>query len=170
MYKGVRPLPSIEIPTMLFSLGAFIVLMFFVSRFAMRPMLAMMKQREDHIEGQIQKAEQGRVEAEELVKQQTATLAQARKEAFDMIENAKAQKEVEAEAILQKAEARAEQIVQDGVAEIQREKERALETLRDEVGALTVMLASKVLKQEVNEAKQEDLLKTYLKEIGSTVQ
>lgn len=154
---------------MLFSLSAFIILMLLVSRFALRPMLAMMKQREDHIDGQIQKAEKSRLEAEDLLKKQTDALTRARKEAREIIEKAKVQKEVEAEAIIKQAEARADRIVQDGVAEIQREKEKALTSLRDEVGTLTVLLASKVLEQEVSEKNQSGLLKTYLEEIGSTV-
>lgn len=155
---------------MLFSLSAFIVLMLLVSRFALRPMLATMKQREDHIENQIKTAEQNRIEAENLVKQQLDALARARKDSREILEKTKQQKSVEADAILKEAQDRAERMVQDSIIEIQREKEKALESLRDEVGSLTVLLASKVLAHEVNEKKQSALLKTYLEEIGSKVQ
>jgi F-type H+-transporting ATPase subunit b len=155
---------------MLFSLGAFVVLMLLVSKFALRPMLAMMKKREDHIENQIKTAEQNRAEAEKLMKDQMNELTKARKEAREIIEKAKAQKGVEAEEILKAAESRADRIIEDGISEIQREKEKALESLRDEIGTLSVQLASKIIEKEVKEQSHSQLVSEYLQEIGRKAQ
>ncbi len=157
---------SIEIPTMLFQLGAFIVLMLLVSKFALRPMLDTMKKRQDHIEKQIKTAEQNRLDAEKLVEEQKEALKQARQEAKDIIERAKAQKEREAEEIIKKAQERAERMIQEATTEIQREKEKALASLRDEVGALSVQLASKMLEKELDEKGQAKLVNRYLEQVG----
>ncbi|SEM79910.1 F0F1 ATP synthase subunit B [Lihuaxuella thermophila] len=157
---------NIEIPTMLFQLGAFIVLMLLVSKFALRPILNTMKQRQDHIESQIKAAEQNRLDAEKLIEEQKEALKQARQEAKEIIERAKAQKEREAEEIIRKAQERAERMIQEATTEIQREKEKALASLRDEVGALSVQLASKMLEKELDQKGQAQLVNRYLEQVG----
>jgi len=157
---------TFEIGTMLFQLIAFIVLMLLVSRFALRPMLATMKKRQDHIEGQIQAAEESRKQAEKLLEEQKAALEKARQEAKEMLERAKAQKEREAEEIIKKAQERAERMIQEATTEIQREKEKAIAGLRDEVGTLSVQLASKLLEKELDAKGQSKLVESYLEQVG----
>jgi F-type H+-transporting ATPase subunit b len=157
---------SFEIGTMLFQLAAFIILMLLVGRFALRPMLATMKQRQDHIEGQIKAAEESRKEAEKLLEEQRAELNRARQEAKEIIDRAKAQKEREAEEIIKMAQERAERMIQEATAEIQREKEKALASLRDEVGSLSVELASKLLEKELDKKDQAKLMESYFEEVG----
>lgn len=157
---------TIEIGTMLFQLIAFIILMLLVSKFALRPMLQVMKQRQDHIEGQIKEAEERRKEAEKLLEEQWQELKKARQEAKEIIERAKAQKDREAEAIIKQAQERAGRILEEATNEIQREKEKALASLRDEVGGLSVQLASKLLEKELDKNRHSDLVSSYLDEVG----
>jgi F-type H+-transporting ATPase subunit b len=157
---------SLELGTMLFQLVAFIILMILVSRFALRPILATMKQRQDHIEGQIRKAEESRKEAEELLEKQREELNKARIEAKEIIDRAKAQSEREADEIVKKAQERAERMIQEATTEIQREKEKALASLRDEVAALSVRLASKLMEKELDEKGQSQLVESYLEQVG----
>lgn len=155
-----------EIGTMLFQLIAFIVLMLLVSKFALRPMLATMRQRQEHIENQIKTAEQSRKDAEKLLAEQKEALNRARLEAKEILERAKAQKEREAEEIIKQAQERAERLIQEATGEIQREKEKALADLRDEIGSLTVQLASKMLEKELDEKGQSQLVDRYLEQVG----
>jgi F-type H+-transporting ATPase subunit b len=157
---------GLEVGTILFQLAAFIILMLLVGRFALRPMLQTMKQRQDHIEGQIKAAEDSRKEAEKLLEEQKAELNRTRQEAKEIIERAKAQSEREADEIIKGAQERAERMIQEATAEIQREKEKALASLREEVGALSVQLASKLLEKELDKKGQAKLVETYLEEVG----
>lgn len=157
---------TIEIGTMLFQLIAFIILMLLVSKFALRPMLQVMKNRQDHIEGQIKEAEERRKEAEKLLEEQREELKKARQEAKEIIERAKAQKEREAEAIIQQAQERAGRILEEATNEIQREKEKALTSLRDEIGGISIQLASKLMEKELDKSGQSELVSSYLDEVG----
>lgn len=155
-----------ELGTMLFQLVAFILLMLLVSRFAMRPVVGMMQQRQDHIAKQIETAEKDREKAEKLLDEQKVALQEARIEAKEIIERAKVQKEHEAEEIINEAKERAERMLQEAKLETKREKEKALAELRDQVGLLGVDLAGKLLDQGMNSQAQSKLVGRYLEEVG----
>jgi F-type H+-transporting ATPase subunit b len=157
---------KLELGTMLFQLVAFLVLMGLMIRYALRPVMGVMEKRQAYIDEQINTAEKNRAEAERLVAEQREELEKARKEARELLERAKAQKEREAEAIIKEAQERAERMIQEASKEIAREKEKALAELRDQVGQLTVLLASKVLEKEVDAKQQSKLVDRYLQQVG----
>lgn len=151
---------------MLFQLVAFLVLMALLRRYALRPIMGVMEKRQAYIDEQINTAEKNRAEAERLVAEQREELEKARKEARELLERAKVQKEREAEAIIKEAQERAERMIQEATNEIAREKEKALAELRDQVGQLTVLLASKVMEKEVDAKQQAKLVDRYLQQVG----
>jgi F-type H+-transporting ATPase subunit b len=157
---------SLNLGTMLAQLVIFLILMLLVSRFALRPLLATMRTRQDHIDGQIKSAEQHRADAEKLIEDQKAALQQAREEAKEIIERAKVQKEREAEEIIRLANERAERLIEEATNEINREKDKALSALRLEVGELSVQLATKLIGQELDKTNQSKLVHRYLEQVG----
>jgi len=155
-----------ELGTMLFQLGVFVVLVLLVSKFGSRPVLEMMKKRQEHIENQIASAEKSREEAEALVQEQKKLLEQARVEANEIIARAKRQKEAEAEKIIAEAKARADQLLDEANKKIKLEQEKALQELRDQVGAISLQLASKLLDKEISDTEQSKLLDQYFEQVG----
>ncbi len=152
--------------TMLFQVVVLIILIALMARFVMRPLLAMMKERQDYIDQQITTAEENRKEAEKLAAQQEEALKQARQEAKELLERAKAQKEREAEEIIRQAQERAERIINEATSQIALEKEKALADLRDEVGRLSVLLAAKMLEKELDAEEHSKLVGRYLEQVG----
>jgi F-type H+-transporting ATPase subunit b len=153
---------------MLAQLVIFLILMLLVSKFALRPLLATMKTRQDYIDDQIKSAEQAREEAEKFVAEQKAALEQARTEAKEIVDRAKVQKEREAEEIIRVANERAARLIEEATAEIDREKEKAVSALRKEVGELSVQLAAKLIGQEIDQSNQAKLVHNYLEQVGRT--
>jgi len=151
---------------MLFQVVVLIILIALMARFVMRPLLAMMKERQDYIDQQITTAEENRKEAEKLAAQQEEALKQARQEAKELLERAKAQKEREAEEIIRQAQERAERIINEATSQIALEKEKALADLRDEVGRLSVQLAAKMLEKELDAEEHSKLVGRYLEQVG----
>jgi F-type H+-transporting ATPase subunit b len=157
---------GIHFGTILAQLVIFILLMLLVSRFALRPLLATIRQREDYIDHQISSAEKSREEAEKWVMEQKEALVQARQFAKEIVERAKMQKEHEADEIIKRAQSDAERLLQEATTEIEREREKAIASLRDEVGALTVQLATKVLAEKLDIHEQSKLVDRYLQQVG----
>lgn len=155
-----------SIGTMLFQLVAFLVLMVIVAKFGMRPMLNVMKKRQDHIDQEITAAEQARQQAEEAVEKQKKALEEARDEAYRIIENAKKQAESQGDTILADAKEQAERTLEEARAEIEREREKAVASLREQTAELSVMLASKIIEKELDREEQAKEIDKFLKQAG----
>src|SRR5690606_33306666 len=115
---------------MLFSLVMFIILFLLLRKYAFGPLMGVMEKRARQIEDDLENAKQNRLEAEKLLEEQRAELAQARQEAKAIIDNARTTSEKQAEEIIQAAREEVEQYKQVARQEIEREREKAIEALR----------------------------------------
>ncbi|MGM0797384.1 MAG: F0F1 ATP synthase subunit B [Bacillota bacterium] len=152
----------------LFQLLAMLVLLALLKKFALGPLLNIMKQREDHIAGEITSAEERNKEAQKLIEEQRVLLKEAKQESQSLIENAKKLGEKQKEDIIQAARAESERLKEAARTEIVKEKEQAVSALREQVASLSVLIASKVIEKELDEQVQEQLIQDYLKEVGES--
>lgn len=83
-----------------------------------------------------------------------------------MIEDAKAAGVRQEQDIVEAARKEADRLIQAAQADIQNEKERALQALQDKVASLSVLIASKVIEKEISAQDQEKLINDYIKEVG----
>jgi len=157
-----------ELGTFFVQILAFLILLYLMRRYVFGPAMRVMERRQQYIEDQVATAERTRQEAEALLQEQKNLLAQARSEAQEIIERAKQHSEREAEAILKEARERAERMVEEARAEILREKEQALAELKQQVGALSVMLAAKIIEKELDEREQLALIEKTLQQVGDS--
>lgn len=151
---------------MLVQLVVFLVLLALLKKYAFGPLMGIMKQREEFIANEINAAEEKHEEAKKLAEEQRELLKQARIEAQELVENAKKLGEQQKEDIIQAARAEAERLKEAAKKEIEHEKEQAVAELRNQVASLSVLIASKVIEKELNEAEQEKLINDYIKEVG----
>ncbi|MCY9255264.1 F0F1 ATP synthase subunit B [Bacillus spizizenii] len=152
----------------LFQLLAMLILLALLNKYALGPLLNIMKQREDHIAGEITSAEEKNKEAQQLIEEQRVLLKEARQESQTLIENAKKLGDKQKEEIIQAARAESERLKEAARTEIVKEKEQAVSALREQVASLSVMIASKVIEKELDEQAQEKLIQDYLKEVGES--
>ncbi|MCO4852756.1 F0F1 ATP synthase subunit B [Bacillus vallismortis] len=152
----------------LFQLLAMLILLALLKKYALGPLLNIMKQREDHIAGEITSAEEKNKEAQQLIEEQRVLLKEARQESQTLIENAKKLGDKQKEEIIQAARTESERLKEAARTEIVKEKEQAVSALREQVASLSVMIASKVIEKELDEQAQEKLIQDYLKEVGES--
>ncbi|QQK78454.1 F0F1 ATP synthase subunit B [Salicibibacter cibarius] len=151
----------------LYQLVIFSLLIWVVSRWALKPLLGVMKKREQQVNDNLDNAEKSRAEAEQYLEQQREELKKAREDTQAMIDNANKMSEQQAKEILDNAKAEGERLKEAAAADINREKEQALESVRDQVASLSVAIATKVIEKELDEDEQEKLIDSYLKEVGN---
>ncbi|WP_339226523.1 F0F1 ATP synthase subunit B [Oceanobacillus sp. FSL K6-2867] len=157
---------GLRVGDMLVQLFFFIVLLALLKKFAWGPLMNMMEKREEYVAGEIEAAEKSRLEAEKASKEAAAQLNQVREEAQKMIEDAKAAGVRQEQDIVEAARKEADRLIQAAQADIQNEKERALQALQDKVASLSVLIASKVIEKEISAQDQEKLINDYIKEVG----
>lgn len=152
----------------IFQLLMFLILMALLKKYAWAPLMGIMTKREEHIAGEINSAENSRLEAKKLLEEQRQTLKEARAEAQGMIENARKQGDVQREEIITTARSEAERIKETAKLEISQEKEKAVAAIREQVASLSVLIASKVIEKELTAQDQDKLIKEYIQEAGET--
>ncbi|QYR22054.1 F0F1 ATP synthase subunit B [Paenibacillus sp. sptzw28] len=150
-----------------FTIVAFALLYWLLSKYAFGPLLGIMEQRKQMIQDQIKSAEDSRKQAAEHLEEQKQALQQARKEAYDIIEQAKLTSSKQADDIMQTAKSEANRLKDEAVKDIESEKNKAIAALRSQVGGMSVMIASKIIEKQIDEKSQEQLVDQYLKEVGS---
>jgi len=136
----------------------FILLVFLLYKLLYKPVRNFMDQRTAEIEHQIRSAEENQKAAEALRLELERQSQESRQQARQIIDEAtKRAEEVQAKLIAEaKAEARA--ILDRAQREVQLEKEKAWAELKQQVGELAVLLASKVINASLDDAQHSRLI------------
>jgi F-type H+-transporting ATPase subunit b len=145
-----------------FSPGLFIiqsvlmlVVIFLMIKFAWKPIISALDEREEGIKNALESAEKAKQEIESISSSNEELLRQAREERDAMLKEAremKAKMIAEAES---NAEAEAAKIIASAKEAIEVEKKEALAELKAEVAQLSISVAEKLLKKELSDAKKD---------------
>jgi len=158
----------IEWSTFFIQIVAFLILYLLLQKFAFGPLFGMMEKRRQLVKDQIQTAENNRKQSEQLLEEQKLALQQTRKEAHDIIEQAKQIGSKQADEITIAAREEATRVKNEAIRDIENEKNKAVAALRSQVGAMSVLIASKIIEKQIDEKSQEQLVEHYLKEVGGS--
>lgn len=145
---------------------AFLILYFLLQKYAFGPLFDVMEKRRELVQQQLDEAANSRSQAQVYVEEQKDALATARKDAYDIIEQAKQTSVRQADEIIGGAKSEAVRLKEEAARDIESEKNKAVAALRNEVGNMSVAIASKILEKQVDEKDQEQLVGQYLKEVG----
>ncbi|MGN7359265.1 F0F1 ATP synthase subunit B [Paenibacillus sp. SAF-054] len=158
---------SINYASFILALIAFVILYLLLNKYAFGPLFSIMEKRRELVLQQMNEASQTRDQAVAYVEEQKQALEAARKEAYEIIEQSKQTSNKQADQLMAQAKEEAARIKEEAVRDIASEKNKAVQELRNEVGAVSVKIASKLLEKEVSsDSAQEELVDQYLKEVG----
>lgn len=148
---------------------AFAILYWLLNKYAFGKLFAIMEQRRQLVLGQLEDAKNTREQATIYVEEQKNALDQARKEAYEIIEQSKQSSSKQARDLLEQAKQDATRLKNEAISDIESERNKAVESLRSEIGSFSVNIASKLIEREVenNPAEQEKLVNQYLEEVGN---
>jgi F-type H+-transporting ATPase subunit b len=157
----VQPDPGLFIWT----IATFLVLLFLLARFAWRPLLQALENRQASIRKSLDDARQAKEELERLHEQSAQIIKQARAEAESIIAESRADGERLREDLKQKARAEADTIARNAERQIQLETGRALQQLRHEAADLSVMIASKLIQRQLSKEDNQRLIDEALSQL-----
>ena len=154
-----------------FSLGLFfwqtllfIILVLFLKKYAWKPILSAVEQREDGIKDALASAEKAKLEMESLNADNERILVEAKAERDKLLKEARDIKQEIINDAKEKAGSEAEQIISSAKKQIANEKTKAIIELKNKVAVLSIDIAEKVLKRELNNKKnQEEFISEELK-------
>jgi F-type H+-transporting ATPase subunit b len=144
----------------------FLTVLFLMAKFAWKPILKMIKDREHSIEEALASAEKAKAEMAALTSQNEQILAEGRMERDRLMKEAREIKESIIAEAKSKAQAEAEKIMSLARETIKNEKMAAITELKNQVAQLSIDIAENILKQELaGEDKQKALINTLLQDI-----
>ncbi|MCS6808781.1 MAG: F0F1 ATP synthase subunit B [Bacteroidota bacterium] len=146
----------------------FTVFALILAKFAWKPLLNALHEREKSIQDSITRAEKAQADAERLIRENEAKFAQAQQEMSEIVRQGRSEAQARIQAALQEAERVKEQKIAEARAEIEREKQAAMQALREEVSNLVILATEKILKEKVDVAQQKKLIDTFIDEFRTT--
>ncbi len=141
---------------------SFAALVFILRRYAWKPILKSLHDREETIDEALNQANMAREEMKNLKSDNEKLLKEAQEERAVMLRDARKVKESIIEEAKTKANEEANNIVESAKERIENEKMAAMTDLKNQIASISIEVAEKVLERELaTENKQE----TYLKKL-----
>jgi len=146
---------------------AFVVLLAVMWKYALPPVRNMMKQREDRIRGDLERAEQARTEAETELANYRRQVADARNEASRIIEEARQSADEVKRQVRAQADAEAADVRTRAQEDAQLASNRAQADLQGRVADLSIELAEKIVERNLDRDTQLALVESYIGQVGN---
>ena len=142
----------------------FLAVLFILGKFAWKPILGALNEREASIEEALASAERAKEEMKQLQASNQQLLADARKERETMLKEANAAAGKIRDAAREEGERERKRMVADAGAEIENQKKAALAEVKQQVAELSVLIAEKILRENL---KGETAQKSYINKLVS---
>ena len=155
-----------EIGLIFWTALTFAILLFVLKKFAWKPILGAVGDREDSIKKALAEAENARKEMQNLQADNERILKEARAEREAMLKEARELKEKIVSDAKDQAKVEADKMVKQAQATIEGEKKAAVSEIKSQVANLSVDIAEKVIKEQLaNKDKQLKLVEGMLGDI-----
>lgn len=155
-----------EVGLVVFQTIGFLLLLFILAKFAWKPVLSAIKEREQSIDDALNKAELAKQEMERLTSQNEELMKQARAERDQILKEAKTLKDSIVNEAKTQAHSEGAKLIEKARIEIENQKKAALAELKGQVSALSLDIAERVLRNQLDDkAKQQDLVNSLLKDV-----
>jgi len=154
-----------NIGTIFWTLVTFVILVFLLGRYAWKPLLGALQERERSIQEAIDQARGDREQAEKLVEEQRQLLDQARRERAEAVAAGQRDAEKVKAEILEEAKKQREKLLSQTQAQVEAGMRQARSELRGIAADLALRAAEKLLATNLDDASQRKLVEDYLTDL-----
>jgi len=144
----------------------FLIFFFLLKKFAWKPILNSVKEREASINNALEQAEQARKEMQNLTADNERILKEARNEREELLKDARSMRENMIETAKNEAQTEAHKLLEKAKESIETEKLAAITDLKKQVAELSIGIAEKLMKDQLaSKDAQVKLIDNMLKDI-----
>lgn len=148
-------------------LVAFIILWVVLAKFGWPAFDKMLQKRADTIQDSLEKSEAARVESERVLAEYKQELADAKKQASQIVADAKRTGETAKADITAQAQKEAADMIEKARVAIEAEKKSAIAELQGSVADTSIAVASKLIGSDLSDDEHRALIERYVNEAGS---
>ena len=164
----IRVLALPEVPSVLLAWGALLLLYLMLRHFLYKPVSQALNDRKEKIQSDIDGAKVLKEEAESLREDYESRINLAKKESQEIIESARKRGEELKEGIVADARKEAQNILDRTRREIDREREVAFQQIKSQAGEMAILIASKIMEEQINADKHDKLIHNFIEEVGKS--
>jgi len=157
---------GMSLTEVLFAVINFLILVGVLAKFLYKPFLGMLEDRKQAIKESFDNAEAMNRRADEKMANYSKRIANVEAEGREIIKSAKIKAEAQAKQIIDEANAKASEILLAAEREIQKEQARAVADMREQIAALALLAAEKILEKNVQVEGQDVIIDDILKQAG----
>lgn len=155
-----------EVGLLVWNTISFLVLVFLLGKFAWKPIMKAINERENTIEDALNKAELAKQEMARLTAQNEDLMKQARAERDEILKEAKSLKDNIVSEAKNAAQVEGAKLIEKARIEIENQKKAAVAELKGQVSTLSLDIAEHVLRAQLDDrAKQQELVNGLLKNV-----
>jgi F-type H+-transporting ATPase subunit b len=142
------------------------IVLFILKKFAWKPILSSLKERENSIEDALELAQKTRDEMAKLQADNEKILAEARQQREELLKEARDVRQKMIDEAKDKAREEGDKMIASARQAIENEKSSAIDEMKKTIVSMSVQIAEKILKKQLEDPKQQqDFLDSYLKDI-----
>ena len=161
----MNPLVQLDPGLFIWTIITFLILCYVLAKFAWKPLIKMLDDRENMIKGSLEDAKKAKMELERLSEESEAITLKARSEAQSILAESKVAAEKVKDDIIAKSKEQAIKIRDDAQKQIQVEKDKAISDIKQEVVNLTISVAEKLIKKNLSDLDNKSLIEDSLKKV-----
>ncbi len=162
-FLGVNPW------TALFTLLNTLTIFFVGKKFLFEPVMKMIRERQDEIDGLYADANKAKIDAETMQSEYREKMGNAQADSERIVKEAVARGQSREEEIIRQANQEASAILDKAHADIAQEKKKAINDAKDEISGIAMSIAEKVVGRELNEADHSKLVDEFISGLGDGV-
>jgi len=145
-----------------------LILYLVLKKFLFVPVTNFIQGRQDEIKSSYDDAENLNEEAESLKTEYENKLDNVKEEGQEILIEAKKKADERGNEIIKESKEQAAKLKEKAEKDIELEKKKALNDMKDEISKIAMMAASKVLGNEVDKNKNKELVDDFIKEVGES--
>ena len=149
-------------------LVGFLILIWLLNRFLVGPINGILDQRQADIKSTYDQLDADRAAMERTRKEYEERLAGIENQARERIQTAVKEAQDLRNQIVGDAQKQAETVVENGRAELERERARAFAEMRQQVADLAIAAATRVVGESMDDARQRNLVDQFISSVGTS--
>ena len=164
--EGFQEFVSIDVVTLFFQLGNLLILYMLVKKFLFKRVQAVLETRHAQVDKIYTDADEANTQAQELREDYEKRLAEAKTEASDIIKTATTSAQNQGEEIVVDAQKRATSLITKATIEIEQDKKKTINEIKNDISNIAVEIATKVVGREISEKDHEQLIADFINNVG----
>lgn len=159
---------SVDVWTTIFTLVNMVILLTLTKKILFKPVMKIIAQREAEVQKMYSDAETASRNAAVLEKEYNEKMARARDEAGEIIKQATVTAQKREADILAEAHEKAGIVLRRAEAEIEQERKKAYQDIKNDISDISVAIASKMVQKEISAENHAALIEQFIENVGES--